>query len=217
VNVFAHVEVAHRAGGDGVDDGFLLGAALSDLASFGGFRLLGRTPDPAVAAGMAFHHRTDDAFHRHPWFRDRNTRAAVALTDRGLGRGPARACAHVGVELLLDGALHADAAARHRFRRVLDSLGNRHDVLAPLVRAEHRDDWARHLGTVAAHRGLPAHHDPDDVARRLHRICGRRPRLAFAPASIPAVAEVLTDLAPSITLGAGGLVEELAAGLADDA
>lgn len=209
MNVFAHVAVARAAVGPDADDGFLLGAALSDLASFGGFRLLGRSPDERIRAGMAFHHRTDDAFHQHPWFRQREVAARQALTERGLGRGPARACGHVGVELLLDGALHDEPGHRERFLRVVASAADRLPELAPLVRPEHEDRWCDHLRLVSSSTSLPAHDRPDDVARRLHRICSRRPRLAFDEAGVPEVAAVLGALAPGIAATGTHLVAEL--------
>jgi hypothetical protein len=217
VNVFAHVAVAARAGGVDADDRFLLGAALSDLATFGGFRLLGRSPDDRITAGMAFHHRTDDAFHHHRWFRTRNRAAADALAGAGLPRGAARACAHVGVELLLDGALHRHADDRDRFARAVGTAPRLVDELGPLVYPERRPAWVAHLDELAAvvsERSLPPYDDPPEVAARLHWICGRRPRLAFDRRLIPAVTEELARHHPSIRTSAGDLVDELAAGLA---
>jgi hypothetical protein len=58
--------------------------------------------DDALVAGVASHHRTDAAFHDHPWFK--STMAALVeampVADRGV-----RAAAHVAVELAIDGAL----------------------------------------------------------------------------------------------------------------
>ena len=216
MNVFAHVAVAARWADPEPPDRFLLGAALSDLATFGGFRLLGRSPDPAVAAGMAFHHRTDDAFHQHPWFRSRSGAAAAALERAGLGRGAARACGHVGVELLLDGSLQAGEQDRDRFRRVLAGAGSDgwRPLLAPLVDERRRPDWLDHLDLLASPRDLPPYEDPAAVARRLHAICQRRPRLAFDQRAVDAVATELERLAGGIRDTAPELVEQLAATLA---
>jgi hypothetical protein len=213
VNAFGHVVVAHRWAGPTADRGFALGSALSDLATVGGFRLLGRTDDPQVGAGMVFHHRTDDAFHAHPWFRERSRLAGGALLRSGMDRGPARACAHVGVELLLDGALQAGAEDRNHFGRALEAIPARIDRLAPLVPAGRRHAWRAHLRGLAGVEAPPAHHDPEAVAARLQRICARRPRLWFPEAAVSDVAAVLAELAPGIADTAADLVADLAADL----
>lgn len=214
MNVFAHVAVASRAMGDAeTDERFLLGAALSDLATYGRFRLLGETPDPAISAGMAFHHRSDDAFHQHPWFRQRNRWASEVLEQGGLGRGAARACAHVGVELLLDGALHPLPIDRERFGRVLASTSRMRPQLIPLVDPARQGAWSQHLEDLAGVRGLPPYDDPEAVAERLQRICARRPRLAFPQPAVAEVASVLGELRPSIQATGEALIDELAAAL----
>lgn len=214
MNVFAHVALASRATGDAEpDERFLLGAALSDLATYGRFRLLGETPDPVIRDGMAFHHRSDDAFHRHPWFRERNRSASEALEERGLGRGPARACGHVGVELLLDGALHPLTSDHERFQRVLQATRRLRPELIPLVSPDRQGAWSQHLEELAVVRRLPAYDDPDAVAQRLQRICGRRPRLAFPPSAVGEVASVLGELLPSIRATGEELIDELASAL----
>ena len=89
----------------------LLGAMLPDLATMCAARLAAADaqPDPDLARGIALHEATDAAFHKLP--------AATALMrelddrlDRaGCARGPRRAVAHVGTELLLDGVYIDDA------------------------------------------------------------------------------------------------------------
>ena len=130
MNFVGHIEVARRlpgaprapgepsagfAGPGGERAGYLVGAALPDFAAMGRFRLssaaaadgpVGERSRVGLRRGLEVHHRTDDAFHRHRWFRE----ASVAVTERlqadGVARGPAMACGHVGVELLLDGIRH---------------------------------------------------------------------------------------------------------------
>jgi hypothetical protein len=198
----------------------MLGAALPDLAAFGGFRLLlGGSPDPAVTAGIAFHHRTDDAFHRHPWFRDRSDAMAAALERAGLGRGAAMACGHVGIELLLDGALHPNDEDRVRFRRVLAGAADdgARSLLAPLVDERFREAWLDHLELLASPRDLPPYDDPVAVAQRLHSICQHRPRLAFDRRGVDDVAAELDRFVPAVRVTGPDLVEELATTLASSA
>ncbi len=62
-------------------------------------------PDGALRQGVEFHHDTDVAFHESGVFRRLQGRSFRELLERGIRRGPARAVAHVGVELLIDVAL----------------------------------------------------------------------------------------------------------------
>lgn len=173
----------------------------------GGFRLLGETTNEDVADGIAFHHRTDDAFHRHVWFTDIQRTLGEALTTAGLARGPARAIAHVGPELLLDGALVAAHGAT--IDSTVASMQAGVSDLLPLVRAEHEVRWDRHLQRVAHWEPAGEPHDPAAVARRLHRILDRRPRLAFASDSIDVVGELLDPVADHISSTAAEFIDEI--------
>ena len=91
---------------------------LPDLQRMAACRL-----DPAltaVQAGVRHHHAADEAFHHLPSFVGVVAAARRWLSGRGVPRGPAMALAHVGVELLLDGAWSSkDAAALRAFRDAL--------------------------------------------------------------------------------------------------
>ena len=65
----------------------------------------------ALAAGLRFHHLTDEAFHGSRSFLEFSGQALSYLSRHGLPRGSARAVAHVGVELLLDTAFAAEISA----------------------------------------------------------------------------------------------------------
>ena len=212
VNLGAHIIVAQRAGHE--SSGFMLGAALPDIASMGGFRLLGSTDDADVADGIAFHHRTDDAFHHHPWFVDVQRPLRSALLDAGLGRGASRAIAHVGPELLLDGWLiDADADL---IEAAFAELSPNADALTPLVRAEHRERWNAHLRRAAAWRPGDEPHDPAAVAQRLHRILRRRPRLAFDSDRVGAVGDLLVPTNDHIGSTSADFMADLVTKLQDD-
>jgi hypothetical protein len=217
----------------------LLGAALPDLAAMGGFRLrssrahrvaasvvssaaeapavgaaAGVGAMAALARGITLHHRTDEAFHRHRWFTERNAELYQRLRHAGFERGPARACSHVGTELLLDGELLAQHTVSEATAAALDAIGTCRDDLAPLLRTGEPDRWLAHLERLATHR-LPAdYNEPDAVAHRLHRIMGRRPRLAFEAALVPALTAALAQHQQGIVTTAVDLVEDLATGLA---
>lgn len=102
MNFFGHVVVATWL--PDADGRTALGAMLPDLLGIAGLR--GVEPrDPEVARGLELHHRTDDVFHASDAFVTLQASLRAALEAGGLQGGPARAVAHVGVELLLDGAL----------------------------------------------------------------------------------------------------------------
>ena len=64
MNFFGHAVVAGWFEGD---PRYVLGSMLPDFASMSGTRL-NPVEQPEVAAGVALHHRTDDAFHGAPSF-----------------------------------------------------------------------------------------------------------------------------------------------------
>ncbi len=207
MNVGGHIAVAERLSDDPT---VWLGAALPDLATIGRFRLLGSTHHPGIRSGIALHHRTDDAFHASPWFRDLQAGLHAALTERhGLARGPARAVAHVGPELLLDGALLRDRRLHLATDSAMASIGPNQEALGGLVTRDH-SDWARHLRDVASWPRPVDHDDPAAVARRLERILRRRPRLALDPNDIVIIEHELAAVADHINQTATRLADDLA-------
>ncbi|MEL6985287.1 MAG: hypothetical protein AAFO29_22835 [Actinomycetota bacterium] len=219
MNFVGHVEVARAvAGATTASPGFLLGAALPDLAAMGRFRLAGRSADDDIAAGVDLHHRTDDAFHRHPLFRTTSSAVSTALTEAGLSRGAARACGHVGVELMLDGHL---LTRRTELRGAVDTAiaaaGDRTETLSELIEPAKRADWRTHLGRLAAWDVPDDYDQPAAVARRLQRILGHRPRLRFSADQIDTVAVGLDQYQQAVIEGAGDLLADLEDQLADRA
>jgi hypothetical protein len=218
MNLGAHIAVAwylqqRRSGGadtGGPADGaLLLGTALPDLAAMGRFRLSGRTEHPGVQAGIQLHYRTDEAFHRHRWFLDRQRSLVQDLTRLGLARGPARACGHAGIELLLDGALLADGPVVAATRSAFDTIPRIRPQLVELVDGSHRARWLSHLDRLAGRPPLRALDDPREVAERLHRILAGRPRLAFDQAQLPALVGALERQQAEVTAGSAEVVRDL--------
>lgn len=105
MNFLAHAEVARLVAGD--DAEFVWGAVLPDLVPMLGLRLGRGDVSGRAAEGWRAHHRMDEAFHAHPAFLAgmRSLHADLHV----LARGPRRAVAHVGWELLLDDAVDGDA------------------------------------------------------------------------------------------------------------
>ncbi len=185
-----------------------LGAALPDIATIGRIRLLGSTDDEEIQAGIALHHQTDDAFHRDPWFTSRQRRLTDSLRGAGLERGPTRAVAHVGPELLLDGALLQQSDLRDTINLALTQISPSSSILAPLVEGD-STDWLDHLHRFTG-GGIPTdYHDPSAVAARLQRILAHRKRLAFSTNQIDLVAGELAVEADHITRTALDFVADL--------
>lgn len=212
MNYFGHAAVASwqepAAPAAALGD-LALGAMLPDFAVMCGARVAG-ADDPALARGLALHHATDAVFHRAPavvaLFRD----AEARLHARGCRRGPTRAAAHVGVELLLDGVLVDDA--RHRAAYAAALAGR---VGAVTWRAP--GDDARF---AALHRRLRDHGVPDDLRRpraaahRIFRMLAGRRLLAPDAAERDAIAAMLEELAARVEVAAPTITRQVAAGLA---
>ena len=205
MNFFGHAAVASWHGDA---PALALGAMLPDFATMCRARLDTQV-DPALAAGVALHHATAAVFHVAPvvvgLFRD----AEARLTARGVRRGPTRACAHVGVELLLDGALLPDAGYRRAFTAAMA-----HDGAV----AWSDDDGAARFATLRAR--LRDHDPPRDltsgagVAARLVRILAGRPLLAIAGDEHAAVAAVMDELVTRVTAATPTVLTQVRAALA---
>ena len=186
MNVLGHTFVALAAGDD--DPAFLLGAVLPDLAAMVDVRVDRSRLDGRIGAGLRCHVDADVAFHADPAFRAGAAALRRDLAEAGLERGPVRALAHAGWELLLDGTL-VGSPAEEAYWRALDVGETVLDAVA--------EDWARRrwLAFCAYRHGRPAlrYDDPAWVAERLHSLLARRPRLRFGRERLPAVAEILRD------------------------
>jgi hypothetical protein len=174
VNFFGHAYVAswYDVGPD-----FVLGAMLPDFSSMLGVKPP-RVRDPNVSEGIELHHLTDAAFHTAEPFLALTQAARLALERSGLARGPARAVAHIGVEILLDEVLAADDKARDAY---LGALANR-ESSAEVLDFQGSEDRARYIAllSVLASRGAPeAPATPNQVADRIERALRGRPRLSL--------------------------------------
>jgi hypothetical protein len=214
VNIVGHVEVARRVA-PGEDAGFLEGTAAPDFATMLGLRLGPvdghRSPE---ARGVRVHHRTDDAFHDTEAFRTQCAALRADLHRAGLPRGAARACGHVGVELLLDGALLAEQATVDAAESVLASLATPGPGLLALAAPPDKGHWEHGLGQIGERLTLSGYGSPDTVAERLHRVVQGRPRLAFDRSQVPRLAEALARARPAVVAGAAGLVAEVTGSVA---
>jgi hypothetical protein len=208
LNFLAHADVAHRVSGD--RPGQLLGAMLPDLVVMAGVRLPAHLPGE-LDAGRLLHHAVDDVFHGHAVFREGVGAIRRRLSSGGLGTGPARAAAHVGYELLLDGCVEwhgplADAVDR--------SLGDA-DLLSAGLRRDEVDRWAALVARLRPARAWVPDPPTEELARRVERVLARRPRLALGPGQTALVLDALAAARPSVTGEGPALLEDVAAAVAE--
>jgi hypothetical protein len=209
VNFVGHIATGVRVGDGpaGGDVAFLVGTALPDFASMGRVRL--GTASGTLGDGIALHHATDHAFHAEEWFVEIERDLRAALADDGLPDGAARACAHVGPELLLDGAFADDATTADGVTAVWERIAAPDDDVVTLVPASAQPFWRTHLSNVATRLDPFTYGDADVVARRLHGITSRRPRLAFPEELVGAVADRMRDMQPQVEASAPDILDRV--------
>lgn len=202
VNFLGH---AHAARWQDRDPRFVLGAMLPDLANMAGVRR--PVPkDAVVATGVAFHHRTDAAFHGCPTFERLSHAGSRALQDAGMSRGPALAASHIAIELLLDASLADDAklvadyTAALRSELVLDEPGPT-IALARVCTRLHEAGAPRWYGVL------------DEMVPRLERILSRHRRLALVPDDHGPLRAWLAEVQPQVAAAGDRMLDELRARL----
>jgi len=200
VNYFGHAAVASWSSGHA---GMALGAMLPDFATMSGARIA-PCPDREVAAGIDLHHATDAAFHTLPVVTGLMRELGEILDHKGCARGPRRAVAHIGVELLLDGVLVDEPAYRDSFTFALA-----HE--AALSWRNPGDD-ARFATLLAR---LRDHGVPDDlrhphaITHRLSRMLAHRPLLAPSPDDLRAISAALVDYQPRVAVAVDTVLRAL--------
>jgi hypothetical protein len=206
VNFFGHAAVASWSTSE---PGVALGAMLPDLASMCGGRIAS-TEDAAVEAGIALHHASDAAFHRLPVVTALMRELDGELDRRRCARGPRRAVAHIGVELLLDGVLTGEPAYCSAY---LGGLA--HDANLTWRDHEGAPRFAVLLDRLRA-RGVPEDlQRPEAIATRVHRILAHRPLLAPSPDDLRAIRDALLAFKPRLDVAADTVMRAMRAVLDD--
>lgn len=171
-----------------------VGAMLPD---FIGMLRLGRptVSDAVLATGIAFHHRSDEAFHDLPAFLRLSRDAFAWLSERALPRGPARAVAHVGVEILLDEVWAQRSEARDSYRAALRvSCVGRLTFETP----DALDRLAALQQVLLERSTTTVRPAAELVAERLARTLANRPRLALDAPGQRLVSEWVTVTRPRV-------------------
>jgi hypothetical protein len=208
VNLVGHVAVALPGAEPAPSTEFLVGCMLPDLAAIARVRL--SRPTGPLGDGVAFHHASDAAFHESDWFRSRNVELRDALLASGVDHGPARACAHAGVEMVLDGALMADPDVATHARATLVAVDTGADALEPLAAPEARAVWTERLHLIGSSLDPGRYSDPQFVAERLQRMTSGRRRIELRIEQVDTVADTLARFQPGIDADAAAVVASVA-------
>jgi hypothetical protein len=210
LNFFAHSVVASWHSRDAR---FVLGAMLPDLVGMAGVRLHSAS-DVEVQRGIDMHHATDAAFHASPIFISLCAEAIASLTQQGLERGTARAVAHVGVELTLDGVLSGDTDARALYSAALDvAVSGGLDGKLTITPAEDLPRLTAGLGRLARAPIPESYADPNVVADRLRIILAPRPRLAMRASDVSPVRDWTDAVRPKVAARSQELLEQVRRGV----
>jgi len=194
LNWYAHAVLAERVS---QDPRCLLGAMLPDLAAAAGLRVA-PPPEGPLAQGLRLHVLADAAFHAAPEFASLVSAGRGALEDAGLARGSARAAAHVGIELLLDGWLAARQRPSTAFGAAL-RVACELPADTTLFRLDPDPARWRALCARLASGELPeAYARPERVGAAVERILAARPRLALPAAAGPALTSWLRAAQPEL-------------------
>ena len=184
------------------------------LPYFIGMLRLGRPTihDATLATGVAFHHGTDEVFHELASFHRLSRQAFAWLSDHDMPRGPARAVAHIGIEMLLDEVMAADELARDAYRAALRV------PLMPLIVFPNAADAERLAGLQEALLTRTANYappTPELVAERIRRTLAGRPRLATDEAGQALLGTWVTLTRPHVLAEAPEVLATLRARLAN--
>ncbi|MBX3185088.1 MAG: hypothetical protein KIT72_00275 [Polyangiaceae bacterium] len=211
MNFFGHLTVATWYSRE---PALLLGAMLPDFAALLGAPAPTATSEP-LARGLALHHDTDRAFHGAPSFVALSHEACRELIQAGLPRGAARAVAHIGVEIVLDGVLaetdervSAYRAALAEASRVEPALSWRSLASPPAGRLQALCGW------LAPRDIRHESRDPEVITQRLERTLASRPRLRIPPGDLRQVTAWVERTGAAVRREAGPLLAQVERGLA---
>lgn len=180
MNFFGHAVVAGELN---ANPQAALGSMLPDLEAMV-HPAASRFTHPHVVHGVMLHHATDAAFHQGSAFLDHQAAAREHLSQTPMRRGPRRAVAHVGVELILDAALRTP----RRMQVYVAALeaGLRRTTLqgVPFLRSLQLRTLFR---TLIQRAPYVTPQEPSGVVERLERALWARPALRLDAAELPVI------------------------------
>lgn len=197
MNYFGHAAIAHEYRPDPT---FVLGAMLPDLLHLS-HEPLGDLKDAALQDGIAFHHRTDAAFHASSSFIGLCQTALEAARRAGVSKGPARGMTHLVVELCIDAELARVVPWQDAY---LAALASRPPDLIQRPRLTEGLDWLLSRG-VALHSA-----NSERLAVALGVTLKGRPRLAPSEDELRAALAAWADLPARVAATVPTLLNELA-------
>jgi acyl carrier protein phosphodiesterase len=204
VNFIGHATIAlwQRS-----EPAFVLGSMLPDFASMAGGRLQHDAElDASLAHGIALHHRTDDVFHAAGEFTRLTQEALDELTALSVPRGAARAVAHIGVEMLIDGELVRAGEVAEAYVAALHAGAG----LRTPFRSEAEEGRWRALRQRLLAFGPPHdYRNVDAVLARLTHVLARRPRLSLDAHAAELVRTRLPALQARVIAALPSLLTEL--------
>ncbi len=210
MNFYGHAVVACRRAPEPL---LTLGAMLPDFASMSGNRIA-RVREDLLRAGIELHHATDEAFHRAPGFVSLCAESVTYLSGRGLARGSARAVSHIGIEMVLDGLLAAEAVPRRLYDEALAAATS--DLVIDAIQwrgALPAELWRQHIALLRE-SGIPdAYNDADFVTQRLFRLLAPRKRLAVEQAQLGEVEAWVRQVRSSVAERAEAIIDTVHEGL----
>lgn len=180
VNFFGHAVVATEVEPRPV---VVLGAMLPDLEAMVD-STASRLTNEDLAQGVRLHHVTDGAFHGGGSFLHHQERARAELSATPIRRGPRRAVAHVGVELILDAALRTPTRLEAYVAALESGRGARTLHGAPVL---HRLKLRALFETLIRRSPYVTPTSPSGVVERLQRALWSRPVLRLNDAELPYV------------------------------
>lgn len=180
---------------------------LPDFSTMSGARIMG-SDDEEVAAGITLHHSTDAVFHSAPVVTGLMRELDMRLERGGCARGPRRAVAHIGVELLLDGVLVNNEEYRDEYILALE-------YEAPLS-WRNPGDAEKYEALIKRLResGVPMDlKKPEAIAHRLSRALANRPLLAPSSQDMAVITVALIEHKPRVEFAAESVLGLLRAAL----
>jgi hypothetical protein len=209
VNLVGHVAVT-LSDGPAPSPDFLVGCMLPDVAAIARVRVT--RPDGEMGRGVEYHHDCDAVFHDSPWFLEHNVRLRDDLLRAGVERGAARACAHAGLEMLLDGAFVDDARVQLHMRGALATLDDRAESLAALAAEPDRERWVDAVHRIARALDTSGYADPESITLRLQRMTAGRRRIELRADHTAVVTTVLATAQPNVLSAAPAVLTEVRRG-----